>query len=217
MAKPEDKPQIPESFLEHRQHFADPWIGLWVIPNPFLSALFPPLREIGAELSDFSFNKDGTNIGETYLNIALRRLNAGVRIGLDTVTFMAANPSWEITPELVSAFDEISSHIRDIVKASPKSQQATLGFHVTPGALDFGTATASLVNRQRTGDYLFYGVSLYKDDGAVLIDRSQRYERAAFVRLQRTFGSDVTFAEVAAELYKEELAALRLLDVADVP
>jgi hypothetical protein len=215
--QPDGQSQIPESFLEHRQFFADPWVDRWIIPNPFISALFSPLRAIGAELGDFSFNKDPTNVAETCLNIALRKLNAGVRIGLDTVTFVATNPYWELATQLVPVFDEVSSRIRKVVGVGPKSQDATLAFHVTPGKSDFRTATASLVNKEKIGESLFYGVSLYKSDGALVIDKSQRHEGAAFVRIQRRFAGDALFAEVAAELYKAELAALNLLDIAEVP
>jgi hypothetical protein len=63
-----------------------------VLPNPFLSALLPPLREMGVELADVSFNNNATNLGEIVLSIAVRRWNAAVRIALDSLTFIAGNP-----------------------------------------------------------------------------------------------------------------------------
>lgn len=217
MDNPAARPHIPESFLEHRQFFADPWLERWIIPNPFMSALVSPLRALGVDLSDFSFNKDATNVGESYLNISIRKLNAAVRIGLDTVTFIAANPYWELGPQLVPVFDQVSGQIRNVVGSAPKSQEATLAFHVTPGTSDFAKMTASLVNRDVVGECLFYGVSLHRNNGALIIDKSLRYEGAAFVRLQRRFAGDVQFAEIAAQLYQEEVAALRLLGIPEVP
>ena len=217
MDKTDGQPQIPESFFEHRQSFAEPWIERWTIPNPFLLALTSPLQTMGVELSDFSFNKDATNIAETHLNIAVRKFNAGVRIGLNVVTFMAANPNWELAPRLVEAFDQISHLICRVVGASPKSQEATLAFHVSAGNVDFQAATALLVNKKKMGEGIFYGVSVYESDRSMVIDRSARYEGAAFVRIQRNFAGEVPFAEVAGELFKQEVTALGLLGIADVP
>jgi hypothetical protein len=207
------RPRIPESFFEHRQFFTEPWVERWTIPNPFISALLAPLRPLGVGLADFSFNKDPANVGETYLNISIRGLNAVVRIGLDTVTFIAANPDWEMAPQFVPIFDQISERVRGLLGIAPKSQEATLAFHVTPGASDFRQATASLVNRNVVGECHFYGVSLHRGDGALIIDRSLRYEGAAFVRLQRIFDGDTRFTEVASRLYEDEVAALRLLGI----
>jgi len=215
--KPGAQLQIPESFLEHRQRFAEPWIERWTTPTVFISPLVSPLRAAGVELSDFSFNKDAANVGDLYLNVAIRRLNAAVRIGLDTVTFIVANPSWEAAPRLVAVFDQVSGEIRNVVGASPKSQEATLAFHVSPGSLDFGKITTSLVSANLVGNCLFCGVSLHKADGTLLIDKSLRYEGAAFVRLQRTFAGDALFADIAARLYEDEIAALRLLGLSEIP
>jgi hypothetical protein len=208
---------MPESFFEHRQSFSDGWIERWTIPNPFLVALASPLRTMGAELSDFSFNKEATNIAENYLNIALRKFNAGVRIGLDSVTFMASNPDWELAPKLIGLFDEISDLIHRVVEVSPKYQEAILAFHVTAGKLDFGVSTASLVNKKKIGEGLFYGVSVYGGDRSLVIDKSARYEGGAFVRVQRKFAGEIPLAKVAEALYNEEVTALRLLGIADIP
>lgn len=51
------KPTIPESYIEHRQNFADAWVDIWTNNNPFISLLFPLLRASGVELSDIGFNK----------------------------------------------------------------------------------------------------------------------------------------------------------------
>jgi hypothetical protein len=211
------RPRIPESFLEYRQVFADPWVDRWITPNPFVVALISLLRPIGVGLSDFSFNKDGANVGETYLNISIANLNAAIRIGLDTVTFTVVNPYWEIAPKLVPVFDQVSESIRAIVGSPATSQQATLAFHVTPGMLDFAKVTTSFLNTAVMGESQFCGISLYRRDEELIIDKSRRHEGAAFVRLQRRFGGDVPFADVASQLYQDEVSALLLLGISEVP
>jgi hypothetical protein len=216
------KPHIPESFLEHRQVFAVPWVERWVIPNPFISALMPLFRDVGVELNDYSFNSNAINsnamnLGDLYLNIAIRRFNAGVRIGLDAVTFIAANPHWSMAPQLIPLFDEVSEKVRDLVGVAPKSQEATLAFHVTPGTSDFKKRTASLVSENLVGECLFYGISLHRNDSVLIIDKSLKHEGAAFIRLQRGFPGGTPFAEVLPRMYEDEIRALRLLGIPEVP
>lgn len=122
-----------------------------------------------------------------------------------------------MVPRLVSALDLAFGGIRDVVGCAPNSQEATLAFHVTPGTSDFAKATASLVNKDALGEYLFYGVSLYRGDGAIVVDKSLRHEGAAFVRLQRRFAGDAPFADVASQLYLDEVAALRMLGIPEIP
>lgn len=207
---------IPECLLEHRHVYAESWVDKWTIPNPFISPLLGTLRTVKVELTDFSFNKDAANISEISLNVAIRKLNAAVRIGLDMVTFIVSNPDWGMVPQLLPVIDAISQALHDVVHAKPKSQETTLAFHVTPGTADFGASTALLVNQRLVGESLFYGISLHRTDGALIIDKSLRYEGAAFVRIQRRFSGNVPFSEVASKMYEDEVSALGLLGLAGV-
>jgi hypothetical protein len=209
-------PNIPESLFEHRQVFANPWLDQWVIPNPFISVLLETLRPEGVGLADFSFNKEPANFAETYLNVSIRKLNAGIRIGLDAITYIAVNPDWEMAPQLLEVFERVAARIRGVVRGHVESQEATLAFHVTPGTSDFRKNTASLLNPDIVGNALFSGISLHRSDGVLVIDKSLRYDGAAFVRLQCRFPAETPFSEVASHLYQDEIAALRMLGVTGV-
>jgi hypothetical protein len=206
-------PNITESQFEHRHVFAEPWVDKWIIPNPFIAPILATLHTSGVELTDFSFNKDAANVAETYLNVAIRRLNAAVRIGLDAVTYVAVNADWGMAPQLFDVFGHISELTREIVGRQPVFQEATLAFHVMPGTADFRTSTASLVNPNLVSGAEFYGISIHRNDGILTIDKSVRYDGAAFVRLQRRFTGEATFTDVASRVYQEEIAALRLLGI----
>jgi hypothetical protein len=210
------KPNIPESFLEHRQTFSTPWIDRWTITNPFIGVLYSLLRYQGVELTDFGFNKDAANIGETYLNLSVRKLNAAIRVGLETVTYMAANPDWSMAPQLVELFDSIASTLSKFIEQTPSSQQLTLALHVTGGEIDLRQMTSKLVNRELLGDAEFFGISLHQKNGSIVIDRSLRYERAAFIRIQRTFPGAMSFAEIAPQIYDEEVKTLSVIGITGI-
>jgi len=216
MTAPASEPTIPESFLEHRQVYPSAWADRWTNNNPFIGLLFPLLRNSGVELTDFSFNKDATNVGETYLHIAIRKLNSAIRVGLDSVTYLAGNPDWSMAPQLVELFDSVSSSIQKFINETPSSQQLTLAFHVTSGAVDLHEKTSQLVNHGVLGEASFYGISLYHEHGSMVIDKSLRYEGAAFIRLTRSFEGILTFAEIAPQIYEDEVKTLSLLGITGV-
>lgn len=212
----QNAPSIPESFLEHRQNYANPWIDRWVIPNPFIDPLFSLLRNFGVALTDISFNKDATNIDETYLNIAVRNFDAAIRVGLDSVTYLARNPDWSMAPDLVKIFDATSAKVQGFVQQSPISQTLTLSIHVLPGKVNLEQQTRNLVQSDRIGSAHFYGISAYREDGYVVIDKSNRHDGAAFIRLQRKFPGNMKFAEIAPIIYDEEIRSLELIGISGI-
>lgn len=160
---------------------------------------------------DFSFNREATSVGDTFLNVAIRRLNAAAKIGLDSVTFSAANPDWGDAPRLVSLFDSVASTVCETVQAAPAFQETTLVLHITSDTVDFRTATASLVNRGTLGEAAFYGITRHRADGSLMIDKSVRYEGGVFVRIQRKSLGEDSFAKIASRIYEDEVSALALL------
>lgn len=116
-----------------------------------------------------------------------------------------------------SVSDRMSAAAREVIGSMPSHQEAILAFHVTPGAADFGKATSALVDVSAVGESLFYGVSLHRSDRPLVIDKSLKYDGAAFVRLQRQCMGDVPFSEAALRLYEDEVLALRLLGIPGVP
>ena len=213
--QPSTMPHIPESFLEHRQVFANPWIEQWVLPNPFISALHNALRGYDVLLTDFSFTKEAANLGETSLNVAIRTLDAAVKIGLDSIVFSAANPDWGDASNLTAVFERCAEAVREIVRASPSWQEATLLLHLVDESADLRAATANLVNTALIGDASFYGISIHRTSGPLLIEKSLRYDNAVFLRIQHKFSGAESLAAIAAKIYEDEVFSLGLLGLVD--
>lgn len=216
MATEATKPNIPESFLEHRQVFDKAWVERWTVPNPFIGAIFPLLQGSGVELADITFNKDAANVGDNYVNFAVTKLNAAIRVGLDHLTFLVGNPDWSMAPQLVELFDAVSERFKGFIGSSPATQKLTLAFHVTAGDMSLREKTSHLVNGGRLGEADFFGISLYRENYSVVIDKSMRHDKAAYIRIQRTFDGQLTFAEIAPQLYEDEANVLALLDITGI-
>jgi hypothetical protein len=76
-------------------------------------------------------------------------------------------------------------------------------------------ASARLVNTSLLGDAAFYGLSISRSNGTLLIEKSQKYNNAVFLRIQHKFSGGDPFATVAATMYKEEVFSLGLLGLID--
>ena len=188
----------------------------WTVPNPFISELHSVLRAYGVELTDFSFNKEPANVGETFLAVNVRKLNVVIRVGVDHITYMVGNPDWGVAPQLVELFDTVSQAVWSFLGQEPVTQQLTLAFHVTPGATPLRHSSSKLVNCEALGDADFYGISVHRESDSLVIDKSLRYDNAAFIRIQRTHKGPVGFSIVARQLYADELKALDLLNISGV-
>ncbi len=209
---------INESFFELRQVFANNWVDLWgMSTNPFLTALLPVVEAVGVELADISFNANPANLGEIAMNILIRKRRAALRLNLGSVTFLADDPNWEEAPQLIELFEELSAKIRSVAGQSPKSQECSLTFHVGPGTSDFGNTTRKWIREDVVGAGEFYGVTRHQSDSAITLDKSLKYSDGMYVRLQRTFPGDVLFPRIAVALFEDELAALSLLGIDQIP
>jgi hypothetical protein len=215
---PNDSPAIPESFFELRQTFADPWIEVWSDRATLVAGLFEALRYIGVTLADVTGNRpDVTSLGDAFVEFTLPRLSAGLRVTLDSITFLFSNPSWEMVDQITKLVEVVSAQIHSLVQQSPVSQKSTLLIHVALGSLDFADQSKRLVNLALLGDAVSFGVIVNRNDGQFLIERSLKYEGGAFIRIERLLGGKETMSEIAAKVLGDETFALRLIGISEIP
>jgi hypothetical protein len=207
-------PTIPESVFEHRIDFDSHWIDKWVSPNPFIGILYSALQDWDVALTDFSFNNDAKTVGDVQLTVAVRRLNSIIRVGVDNLIFRSTNPDWEMADKLILLFERASAAIRGSVSSLIKKQESLIAFHVSPGSIDMREATSKLVNVTVLGDAKSFGVSVYRDDSSLLVERSLRYDGGIFIRINRSFAAEVALSDLALRLYDDEISILKLLGIA---
>lgn len=207
------KSDITESALELRVIFHTHWIDKWVAPNPFISILLPALKDVGVSLDDFSFKPDPRNIADNGLVVNISQLQCVITVGLDRITFRLANPDWDMAEKLAAVFQNTLNACQGYVALPIQSQDYVLGFHVTPGSMDFKEKSAALFNTARIGEADFYGVSITRETSTLVIEKSLKYEGGAFFRLTRKFEGAISFEEIAVSIYSDEVGALQLLDI----
>jgi len=208
---------IVESLFELRQVQATNWIELWGrTPNPFLAAILPVTERLGVDLVDISFIANPASLGEIALNVFLKRFRAALKVTLSSVTFLAENRNWDDAPRLLEVFQDLAGRIQTVAGHSPKSQECSFAFHVAADTHDFGRATKNFVREDIVASGDFYGFTRHRADSAMTIDKSMKYSNGAFVRLQRTFGGDIPFTQIAVALFEDEKEALKLLGINEI-
>ncbi len=206
-----------EAYLELQQNFASNWVHLWTTPNPFIVPLLRALKSTGVGLSNFSFATEVKTLGETSLTISIPSISAAVVIGLDQLIFVAKEPTWQSAPVVIEIFQRVSDCICEIVGSPPSSQSSSLSLHLLNEESDFAAATQAWVNSNSIGNWDFCGLSLHRQDASLILDKSLRYPSAAFIKLQRNYGGEVGFADMALRILEDQNFALKLLGISEVP
>lgn len=206
---------IPESFFQYRAELKNPLLEAWTVPNKIITALMPLLKKWDVGLGDVSWAQ-ANNLRDLQVTFGVPKLRSGIKVGLDSLTFDAANPDWLDAPKLLEFFQAVTDTLRDATSYEVVKQEAALAMHVKSGKRSSKDTMQDLVCSDRLGPADSYGVSMYRSDSSCVIDKSLRYEGAFFIRLQRTFEASVTFPELALGLYNDEIAALSLLGLTEL-
>lgn len=212
---PKQKADIPESFFEYTAHFEGGLVEAWSIPNRFVAGLYSWLKSLNVNASDITFGRESNSLKDAQLTIMIHKLNALIKIGIETVTFGAANPDWSDADVLLEVFSTAMAKIDEVAKAPLTSQEVALAFHLKPGDEPFKTSMSRFVNAEVLGDAEMYGISVYSQDASYLIDKSVRYPDSLFIRLYRKFGPKSEFKEIAAALFADESRVLGQLGFED--
>jgi hypothetical protein len=209
---------IADSFFELRQSYASWFLPAWSeSPNAFAKSLLTVAESLGAEPSDISFTQGQQNLGEVSLVLLIRKLKLAVRVNLASVAFVAENPSWDDEQRLIAPCRQISDLINSIVSQSPKEQEANISFHLSGKGLAFFNHSQRFVDRTIVGEGECFGFTRYGKNSSLTIDKSAKYEDAAFVRVQQRFPGSTSITEVTIRMLDLENEALQMLGVDELP
>lgn len=207
MAEPEIA-NIPESYFEYRGDFQNPLFGWWQQPNHVIEALYQTLKPWNVNLGNAFWEKDAKTVREAQIGFNVEKLSAVIKVGMETATFSSVNPDWEGAEQLISLFDLVMSTIKTAGKAEISAQEALLAMHVRQGNRSVKEVMEGLVSAEKLGPGQMYGVSVYGDETTLLLDKSQKYTDAVFIRVSRKFSAVAGFDAIAEAIYADEMKAL---------
>jgi hypothetical protein len=206
---------IPFGFLEYRANYQEPIAPLWIglQQGKMVNALLKALATWQVGLESFSWNQGAKNLGEAQLNVIVPSLNSGIQIGIRGLTITIQNADWSRAATFGSFFQAVVEALKQGIGQGLVGQQATLGFHVKPGAKPFREVFNQYINAKALAseDAVSFGVSVYKKDYSFVMDSSVNFPGGVFVKLIRNFTADKQFEEMTIILRRDEEQVLNFL------
>ena len=202
------------SYAEFIATYKDPAFENWSFQE-MASAVDRGLSEWGVKLEDIRMNEPSTSAADQHARVDLFSSNVIVEVGIGKTRLMANNPDWERGEVLRGVGEKVLEVVRDVLEADLERQIATIGFHFSIPGKSPREVTEALLNPKhelmKEPGARSFGVSVYRDDGDVILDTSMLYEDALFMKISRSFGGDSSLQEIGETMYGEEMRYLGML------
>ena len=201
-------PEIRSAFLDYRSRYEEPALEGWN-PGRVSQFLLKALAPWGASLDSLSINQSTTRASELKATVDLSLHQTIAHVGAGDVQQMRNNPTWTQRQETEDIAQAALDAARETLSISFQQHEASIAMHVSvQGEAPYGLIgqflrrDASIVSDPAV---LSYGISLYREDGYVVIDTSQLYRDALFIRIARVSGGKSSLNELASALRDDEV------------
>ncbi|HKW63501.1 MAG TPA: hypothetical protein VJN89_13215 [Candidatus Acidoferrum sp.] len=211
--------KIPYSFVEYKGVFEEPIFAAFVKKDWAVTrALYLALQKWGLTLEQIVLKQQTTNVSEIQISFNLPRIGMSVHLSLGNLGIFLNNPDWNRAGELVEATTAAVEAAKAGAEAKIQSQQLSLGMHLTlKGKTRKEVSSRFVAVSEKSAEFLGKitgsGFSVYGDNCALVVDTSNLYTEALFVRIMRTHGGTATLAEMTQVLEKDEKQTFALLGV----
>jgi hypothetical protein len=206
---------IALAFLEYQATFRDPIVVLHRFYGAVTEAGFRVFRGAGVSLEHVAHRPNPSNLNEVQTTYSVPGGRIVANVGLGSITVLVKDPAW-------SEADVLSTLIKGAVEAIctageviVEKQRASLALHLRPAGSTRGSPLRGLMTvrdvpllQNANG----YGLSVYRSDSAIVVDASQLYPGALFVRLDCAGTETTTLGEMSERLLNTEKQVLELLD-----
>ena len=203
--------------FEYRTIFVDPIFSAFEKPTAIGDVLYHALREWGPTFDNISFRSIPSTANDLQVTCDLlnKRVTFAVHVYGCVVTM--TNPNWSEAQLIRNLIEKGVGAVEGITGAVVKIRTAALAVHIKGQ----GKSRQERINRFRpaVADLLpvknesGFGFCVYGEDISWLIDLSQVYPDALFVRIIRMFDASISNEEVSSTLYKDEEKLLDLLEL----
>ena len=215
MAPKSTKAILHASFLEYRAVYREPVFEAWDRLGKVTHELYQAFREWGVSLEHIFGNRAPNNASEIEVTFEIFNRKATFKVGLGAAALFVRDHSWAENKQ-----------IAEVARVGVRALQVAAGVEIDKHVLAFavhvsspGVSLLDLTTRFISLDALpssdesvrAYGFSVYRDGSYVIVDRSELYADALYVRVNREFAPELSFESLAENLRIEENGILDLL------
>jgi hypothetical protein len=212
-----DRPlaEFPLALFEYRAVFEQPVFAAFERPMVIADALFAAFREWNLLFENITLRSLPMTAND--LQVACDLLNKRVTftVSVGGISLLVTNPNWTEAPLIRNIMQRGLVGAEAGAKGVIKELIATQTMHVKAPGKSVQELTARF--RPNVGgpgmqkEVKGFGFCIYGQEISWLVDLSALYSDAIFVRIIRIFGPSISFEEIAAALYKDEIEIFDLL------
>jgi hypothetical protein len=202
------------SFFEYQASYREP-IFSSLLKTDSITTLYRAFSEWNLNLNNVTFNPNPTNASEFRTTIELLNRKYVFTTTLGGASLSVTNPSWEEAEQIIKIMRAGVEAVKDSTGAEIIEQAIQLSMHLKSKEKSVKDLTSGLLATDLMSAFPqeahACGFSIYAGDSTWIVDLSALEKEALFVRLYRTFGSAVSFEEIALAVNKDQEKILETL------
>ena len=215
-----EKVTIPISFFEYTGEYTRPLLGALMERARIVQAVFDALAPWGLEIDNVDPITTG-KASEQGVNFRLPGKRCAFFFGASLCRLTKDDANWATAEELIAILTAALQSLRRASGAEISKQKTSLALHLQPRSMSFleilrPFLSSRLMELDTSG--IRTGASIVKwESRKVTLDGSGALANAVFLRLERDFGSEETFEEIAVQIRDDEIAIFNMLNVEEEP
>jgi hypothetical protein len=207
---------IPMSYFEAQIQFERPNLRLWLDRTDVTQALFDAFAKWGVNVDNVELISTGKP-SEQGIKFMLPQKKASFFFSPASCAFTRDGTSWDTVGETTEIFDTALSTLVKTGNVKPANFNTIVALHLQPKDVSFRELLQKLIPQPMVGLEPTPPrtlASLVKwDNRRVTVDGSAHIANGIYVKLERTFGADASYEQIAHQLKADEDAIFAMLDV----
>lgn len=214
----EERPlaEFVSSFIEYKVTFEAPVFTAFEQPTTIAEALHTAFHEWNPAFENLTFRSLPTSANDLQVGCDLFNKRVTFTISPGSGTLLMLNPNWA-EAQLVQKLAASGVYAAGRIGAKPKEQTVTLTMHVKAPGKSAKDLTArfrpDIKGPEMDREVRGFGFCVYGQEALWVVDLSALYADAVFIRAARSFDASISFEQIAALLYKDEVQIFDLLEL----
>ena len=207
-AQTKHKIQIPHAQIEYTGVFKEPLIRAFAPPAALVEDLFRALKPYGFPLEGVEL-RNNQKVSDIVVELRRTPPLTSLKISPGKVNITADNLDWSDKDRFIKGMNVALQTVLGREHSEFEMQHMVLAMHVQLQEKPRKDITASLLSTTAysllPGESDFQGIVLTRVGVSLVIDASQAYANALFMRLVRQHKPTTTLEQIAEQLYADEV------------
>jgi hypothetical protein len=210
------KIQIPFGKIDYTGVFKEPIIKSFAPPSALIENLFRTLKPFGFSIDGVE-TRSREKVKECAVEMRRTPPLVSFKVTPAEIAVSAENLDWSDKDKFLEVMNAALRSVLGHEHAELQSQMMVLAMHVQLEGKPRNEVTAPLLSETAYkllhGEPEFQGVVVTRVGASVVVDASNVYANALFVRLVREHKADITLEQMATQLYEDEVHIFDVLNL----